>query len=51
MSSVSMSTQDQTPTPTRFLQYGNQVGLFDELPNPFDRDFKAAHKEVRVSRR
>ena len=39
---------DQTPTPTRFLQYGNQVGLFDELtnPNPFDIDFKAAQKEV-----
>jgi len=38
-------TVDQTPTPTRFLQYGNQVGLFDELSNPFDRDFKAAQKE------
>jgi len=44
---------DQTPTPTRFLQYGNQVGLFDELtnPNPFDIDFKAAQKEGSKTRR
>jgi len=46
-------TVDQTPTPTRFLQYGNQVGLFDELtnPNPFDIDFKAAQKEGSKARR
>ena len=38
---------DQTPTPTRFLHLGNQMGLFDEL-NPFDREFKTAQKEVEV---
>jgi len=38
------TTVDQTPTPTRFLHLGNQVGLFDEL-NPFDREFKSAQKE------
>nr|CAB3224124.1 ATF2/7 Cyclic AMP-dependent transcription factor [Phallusia mammillata] len=37
---------DQTPTPTRFLHLGNQVGLFDELKeNPFDREFKTAQKD------
>jgi len=36
---------DQTPTPTRFLHMGNQLGLFDEL-NPFDREFKTAQKDV-----
>jgi len=38
---------DQTPTPTRFLHLGNQMGLFDEIKdNPFDREFKTAQKEV-----
>ncbi|CAK8672834.1 cyclic AMP-dependent transcription factor ATF-7-like isoform X1 [Clavelina lepadiformis] len=39
---------DQTPTPTRFLHLGNQMGLFDEL-NPFDREFKTAQKEKRAA--
>ena len=38
---------DQTPTPTRFLHLGNQLGLFDEL-NPFDKEFKTAQKEVGI---
>nr|NP_001071657.1 transcription factor protein [Ciona intestinalis]BAE06316.1 transcription factor protein [Ciona intestinalis] len=40
---------DQTPTPTRFLQFGNQMGLFEEL-NPFDREFKTAQKETLTSK-
>ncbi|XP_077967104.1 cyclic AMP-dependent transcription factor ATF-7-like isoform X7 [Styela clava] len=31
---------DQTPTPTKFLQYGKETGLFDEISNPFDNEFK-----------
>ncbi|XP_072023454.1 cyclic AMP-dependent transcription factor ATF-7-like isoform X2 [Amphiura filiformis] len=33
---------DQTPTPTRFLKNCEEVGLFSELPNPFDAEFRKA---------
>ena len=33
---------DQTPTPTKFLKYGEEVGLFTDIKNPFDDAFKTA---------
>lgn len=37
-----LSVADQTPTPTRFLRNCEEVGLFQDLENPFDQDFKRA---------
>ena len=38
---------DQTPTPTKFLRYGEEIGLFNELTkNPFDEAFKSAAENV-----
>lgn len=39
-----MST-DQTPTPTRFLKNCEEVGLFNELANSFEHEFKKAADE------
>ncbi|XP_041038396.1 cyclic AMP-dependent transcription factor ATF-7-like [Carcharodon carcharias] len=36
---------DQTPTPTRFLKNCEEVGLFNELANPFEQEFKKADEE------
>ncbi|XP_072106931.1 cyclic AMP-dependent transcription factor ATF-7-like isoform X3 [Mobula birostris] len=36
---------DQTPTPTRFLKNCEEVGLFTELANPFEQEFKKADEE------
>ena len=34
---------DQTPTPTKFLKYGEEIGLFHELTkSPFDEAFRKA---------
>ncbi|XP_032239798.1 cyclic AMP-dependent transcription factor ATF-2 [Nematostella vectensis] len=33
---------DQTPTPTRFLKNLEEEGLFEDLENPFDQEFKKA---------
>ncbi|XP_033107400.1 cyclic AMP-dependent transcription factor ATF-2-like isoform X2 [Anneissia japonica] len=33
---------DQTPTPTRFLKNCEEVGLFNDLENPFDNEFSHA---------
>ncbi|XP_031556775.1 cyclic AMP-dependent transcription factor ATF-2-like [Actinia tenebrosa] len=33
---------DQTPTPTRFLENLEKEGLFQDLENPFDQEFKKA---------
>ncbi|XP_073964482.1 uncharacterized protein [Choristoneura fumiferana] len=33
---------DQTPTPTRFIRNCEEVGLFQDLLNPFDEGFKRA---------
>lgn len=33
---------DQTPTPTRFIKNCEDVGLFSELNNPFDEQFRRA---------
>lgn len=37
-----LSVADQTPTPTRFLRNCEEEGLFVDLDNPFDQDFKRA---------
>lgn len=37
-----ISVADQTPTPTRFLRNCEEEGLFQDLDNPFDQDFKRA---------
>ncbi|XP_068670601.1 cyclic AMP-dependent transcription factor ATF-7-like [Montipora foliosa] len=37
-----LSVADQTPTPTRFLRNCEEEGLFQDLDNPFDQDFKRA---------
>ena len=46
---------DQTPTPTKFLKYGEEIGLFNELKqSPFDEAFKKAMSsmdELHVSSR
>ena len=35
---------DQTPTPTKFLKYGEEIGLFNELTkSPFDEAFRKAN--------
>ena len=35
---------DQTPTPTKFLRYGEEIGLFHELTkSPFDEAFRKAN--------
>ena len=41
---------DQTPTPTKFLKYGEEIGLFHELTkSPFDEAFrKAITTDVRI---
>uniref|UniRef100_A0A4W3HHZ6 Cyclic AMP-dependent transcription factor ATF-7 n=1 Tax=Callorhinchus milii TaxID=7868 RepID=A0A4W3HHZ6_CALMI len=36
---------DQTPTPTRFLKNCEEVGLFNELANPFEQEFKKADED------
>ncbi|KAJ8349837.1 hypothetical protein SKAU_G00249670 [Synaphobranchus kaupii] len=41
----SVIVADQTPTPTRFLKNCEEVGLFNELPSPFEHDFKKATEE------
>ncbi|XP_061173954.1 cyclic AMP-dependent transcription factor ATF-7-like [Saccostrea echinata] len=33
---------DQTPTPTKFLKNCEEIGLFNELKNPFEEAFKKA---------
>lgn len=33
---------DQTPTPTKFLKNCEDIGLFNELKNPFEEAFKKA---------
>ena len=33
---------DQTPTPTKFLRNCEEVGLFNELKNPFEDAFRKA---------
>lgn len=33
---------DQTPTPTKFLKNCEEIGLFQELRNPFEEAFKKA---------
>ena len=38
---------DQTPTPTKFLQYGKETGLFEEISNPFDSEFKRSTSSLR----
>lgn len=38
---------DQTPTPTKFLQYGKETGLFEEISNPFDSEFKRSTSRLR----
>lgn len=37
-----LTVADQTPTPTRFLRNCEEEGLFQDLDNPFDQDFKRA---------
>lgn len=37
-----ITVADQTPTPTRFLRNCEEEGLFQDLENPFDQDFKRA---------
>lgn len=37
-----LTVADQTPTPTRFLRNCEEEGLFEDLENPFDQDFKRA---------
>ncbi|XP_059472492.1 cyclic AMP-dependent transcription factor ATF-2 isoform X2 [Neocloeon triangulifer] len=41
---------DQTPTPTRFIRYGEEVGLFQDLQNvnPFEEQFKKAAEAVKM---
>lgn len=41
---------DQTPTPTRFIKYGEEVGLFQDLQNvnPFEEQFKKATYAVKM---
>jgi hypothetical protein len=41
---------DQTPTPTRFIRYGEEVGLFQDLQNvnPFEEQFKKATDLVKM---
>ena len=42
---ASSIVSDQTPTPTKFLKYGEEIGLFMEInssKNPFDDAFKSA---------
>ncbi|CAB3369842.1 Hypothetical predicted protein [Cloeon dipterum] len=41
---------DQTPTPTRFYRYGEEVGLFQDLQNvnPFEEQFKKAAEAVKM---
>ncbi|KAM3878213.1 cyclic AMP-dependent transcription factor ATF-7b [Diretmus argenteus] len=36
---------DQTPTPTRFLKNCEEVGLFNELANSFEQEFRKAHED------
>ena len=40
---IAFSFPDQTPTPTKFLKYGEEIGLFHELTkSPFDEAFRKA---------
>ncbi|XP_078376092.1 cyclic AMP-dependent transcription factor ATF-2-like [Oculina patagonica] len=43
-----ITVADQTPTPTRFLRNCEEEGLFQDLENPFDQDFKRASEQVRL---
>lgn len=36
---------DQTPTPTRFLKNCEEVGLFSELANSFEQEFRKAQED------
>ncbi|KAM4613898.1 cyclic AMP-dependent transcription factor ATF-7b isoform 6-T8 [Polymixia lowei] len=36
---------DQTPTPTRFLKNCEEVGLFNELANSFEQEFRKAQED------
>ncbi|XP_064875602.1 cyclic AMP-dependent transcription factor ATF-2-like isoform X2 [Oncorhynchus nerka] len=38
----SVTVADPKPTPTRFLKYCEEVGLFNELTSPMEHDFKIA---------
>ncbi|XP_056129758.1 cyclic AMP-dependent transcription factor ATF-7b isoform X2 [Lampris incognitus] len=41
---------DQTPTPTRFLKNCEEVGLFSELANSLEQEFRKAHEDVQRTR-
>jgi len=39
---------DETPTPTRFIRNCEEVGLFQDLVNPFDEQFRRASEVVQI---
>lgn len=46
---ISFFLSDQTPTPTKFLKIGEEIGLFNDLgKNPFEESFKKA-VEITIS--
>ena len=42
---------DLTPTPTRFIRIGEEVGLFQDLlkANPFDEQFRKAAEQNKAA--